>query len=134
MTDMIEDPRPELAEDSELWTRFLSLCYDLRLLRNLITFREMGARITKTTRGYEFIPEVGPDAWDSAEFFQEIKVKCLAPYRDELVIMLRYLETEQQRLSPNVAGSISTANLKLLVKHGYFVTMFQAELKKRGVR
>jgi hypothetical protein len=134
MMDLIEDPRPDLTEDSELWTRFLNLCYDLKLFRNLITFREIGTRISKTSKGYEFIPEVGPNAWESAEFFQEIKVKCLAPYRNELVIMLKYLETGQKRLSPNVVGSISTANLKLLVKHGYFVTQFQTELRKRGVR
>jgi len=98
----VMDPRPDLVEDSELWTKLLQLAEaknpDLAEILNV--FRCMGTRVRQGEKGYILRPDIdatGSQAWTSLEEYGQDKNKWLKPRAREIKELL-------QSLSGEVAG------------------------------
>lgn len=72
--DPVTDPRPDLAEDSELWTRLLALAGRTELGGALHGFRCQGARLTVSMTGAHIEPG---DGWESRRAFDADRRKWL---------------------------------------------------------
>lgn len=88
------DPRPDLTEDSELWTRLLKLAArensDLAAL--LHAFRCLGTRIRQGRSGYVLRPDVDPIwAWPSREEYEKERDRWLKPHAEEIASLLKRL-------------------------------------------
>jgi len=104
----IPDPRadwPEhlrFPEDSELWSRLLTLAYnrDMQLYRNLKCFRVEGTRIVKLKNGnFGLRPVIRPagsdnpdEGWRDEADYRRCAKKFLAPWHDLLVEVLGELK------------------------------------------
>ena len=112
-TAPVPDPRPDLIEDSALWSRLLTLAKaETERLRSKITveqdrtgsffgvlhgFRCAGTRLRKSNTGsgmYVLRPDVDPTgerAWISREEYEQFKERYLAPWKDVLIETLQKL-------------------------------------------
>lgn len=89
-----EDPRPDLTEDSELWTRLLKLAAreNSDLAAILHAFRCLGTRIRQGRSGYVLRPDVAPIwAWPSREEYEKERDRWLKPHRREITSLLKRL-------------------------------------------
>lgn len=97
MEYLFSDPRPDLSEDSDKWTRLFKLIPALPdrniaelLLKRLWTLRGMGVEIKSTTSGLKLIPLIGPNySWENEKEFEELKMQYLRPYAAEIKELLR---------------------------------------------
>lgn len=89
----VADPRPDLAADSRLWTRFLELATekDRHLAGTLHGFRCQGTRLRRGKNGYVLRPEVGPQAWSSRQEYERERDRWLKPYLPEIKELLKSL-------------------------------------------
>ena len=88
------DPRPDLVEDSELWTRFLHLAEDenKKLTGALHGFRCQGTRIVQGKKGYLLRPELDPSkGWKSRQEYEKERDKWLMPHIDVIAELLKKL-------------------------------------------
>ena len=115
-TAPVPDPRPDLTEDSALWSRLLTLAKaETERLNNKITvkqeqtgsffgvlhgFRCAGTRLRRSETGsgmYVLRPDVDPTgerAWISREEYELYRGKYLAPWKDELIKILQVLNSK----------------------------------------
>lgn len=93
-----EDPRPDLQEDHQLWTRLLTLAmkkHGEELAGVLHGFRCGGTRLRQGKHGYVLRPDIDPTgrvAWMSMAEYEEIRDKYLAPWREEVIALLKGLD------------------------------------------
>ena len=112
-TMIVPDPRPDLAEDSVLWSRLLALAKEeTERLNNKTTvkqkqtgsffgvlhgFRCAGTRLRRSETGsgmYVLRPDIDPTgerAWLSQEEYEQFRDRYLAPWKDVLVRVLQRL-------------------------------------------
>lgn len=92
------DPRPDMAEDSVIWSKLLQLAMDKHgeeLAGILHGFRCGGTRIKRGRNGYVLRPDVDPTgtvAWPSIEEYEEMRDKYLASWREEVTALLKGLD------------------------------------------
>jgi hypothetical protein len=103
------DPRPDLAEDSQLWVLLLTLAQlhtgNLEFWGTLQGFRCMGTRI-KTLPGGNLAlrPLIGPDGFESSIEYEKLRDRWLKPYRGVLVDLMKLLRLEADKkgyVAPN---------------------------------
>ena len=90
----LTDPRPDLAEDSELWTRFLQLAEDenKKLTGILHGFRCQGTRIVLGRSGYVLRPELDPSkGWKNRQEYEKERDKWLKPHIEKIAQLLKKL-------------------------------------------
>ncbi len=90
----ITDPRPDLIEDSELWTRLLELASerDKDLAGTLHGFRCQGTRLKRGRTSYVLRPDIDPvRAWPRQEEYEKERDKWLKPYTKEIAALLKSL-------------------------------------------
>lgn len=98
------DPRPDLADDSALWTRLLGLAHPLDgddpqgLFGALLGFRCCGARLEWDGEKYLVRPTPG-GSWANESAFQFDREKWLVPHAVALVRLLRALAEGQETLT-----------------------------------
>lgn len=91
------DPRPELIQDTNLWTKLFGIIPGLEnkeaaaiLQKRLWAIRCFGVMLNPTVNGLKFEPIVGPDcAWEHEIDFEEVKIKYLKPYVAEITWLLK---------------------------------------------
>jgi hypothetical protein len=91
------DPRPDLIQDSNLWTKLFKLIPELEnknaaslLQKRLWTMRCFGAMLKPTVNGLKFEPIVGPGCtWEYEIDFDNDKIKYLKPYTAEISWLLK---------------------------------------------
>ncbi len=90
----MDDPRPDLTNDTELWTTFLmiAMLVDEQLAHILHGFRCAGARLIKTNAGYVLRPEFNKDSlWDNQGEYDQDKKQYLVKYADKIIDILNRL-------------------------------------------
>lgn len=107
----ITDPRPDLTEDSVLWSRLLALAKEeTEQLKGKTTveqdrtgdffkvlhgFRGAGTRLKKSDSGkYVLRPDIDPtgkQAWMSQQEYEQFRDRYLKPWKDVLVRVLEKL-------------------------------------------
>ena len=105
----IPDPRPDLAEDSYFWIKFLTLAAreSRYLFEVLHGFRCCGTRLVKAESGklagmYVLRPDVDPTgdrAWMSIEEYETDKQKYLRPMETELLKLLGEFNQQIRKVS-----------------------------------
>jgi hypothetical protein len=99
MTNLFVDPRPDLIQDTNLWTKLFRLIPELEnkeaavmLQKHLWAIRCFGVVLKQSPKGLKFEPIVGPEcAWEYEVDFEEVKIKYLKPYVTEISWMLKRL-------------------------------------------
>ena len=90
-----QDPRPDLPEDTVLWTKLLELAWDSEapdLFFTLHGFRCNSLRLIKGARGYVLRPEFDEHSgWEDKADYEAARDKMLTPHRDEVARLLRGL-------------------------------------------
>jgi hypothetical protein len=86
----LRDPRPDLTEDSHLWTALLELTdeYDEELSSILNGFRCGGTRLKFGDSRWVLRPDVGPGGWRSLDEYNEAKEKYLKDWFGVLLALL----------------------------------------------
>lgn len=98
--DLIADPRPDLKEDSELWTAILKNAArsNLELYGILHGFRCMGTRLKHNSKGNVVLrPDIDPTgarAWASQQEYDQAKNRYLVPHHAEITELLSELGDE----------------------------------------
>jgi len=110
----MQDPRPDLVKDSELWSRLLALAkleddelQDKKTVRQeqaggslfkvLHGFRCAGTRLRKSEMGsgmYVLRPDIDPtgnEAWMNEAEYKQFSVRYLAPWEEPLIKILKIL-------------------------------------------
>ncbi|HCX62409.1 MAG TPA: hypothetical protein DHU59_08230 [Clostridiales bacterium] len=90
----MDDPRPDLTADTELWTKFLVTVksVDEQLAFTLHGFRCAGARLIKQPTGYVIRPEFNKDSlWKTQEEYEEYKKVFLVSHTDKIISCLNRL-------------------------------------------
>lgn len=93
-TKPVTDPRPDLAEDSALWVRFLELAgeKDKQLAWTLHGFRCQGTRIVQGKKGYLLRPELDPTkGWKNRQEYEKERDRWLMPHIDVIAELLKKL-------------------------------------------
>lgn len=104
--DLIADPRPDLAEDSILWTAFLKHAAQLNLeiYGVLHGFRCMGSRLKHNSKGDLVIrPDIDPTgnrAWKTQQEYDQAKERYLIPHQTEIKRLLDKLGDEFDETPP----------------------------------
>ena len=85
----IQDPRPDLEEDSMLWLQLFAAAreVDKHLQKNLWEMRNWGTRIREVNGRFVLRPDIGPDTsltWPDKETYERWRDKLLAPYKVQL--------------------------------------------------
>lgn len=91
------DPRPELVQDSKIWTRLLRATLALedtgksrRLLTGLWQIRALGAQIRLSHDGFRIIPLIQPNGvWESEAEYKEIAGRHLGDCAPEIKQLLQ---------------------------------------------
>jgi hypothetical protein len=94
---MMSDPRPEIVQDTNLWNKLFRLIDNMndrdkamKLSARLWTVRSAGTLLRPSTDGLKFVPLLDDrGAWEDQAFFDEIKKKYLAPYKDDIEHLLK---------------------------------------------
>lgn len=94
---LLSDPRPDIEQDSNLWTKLFRLIPKLDdkekaelLHKRLWTIRALGTMLKQTREGLKFIPIVGEKCnWIYEIDFEEAKHIYLKPYAAEISELLR---------------------------------------------
>ena len=90
----LTDPRPDLAEDSALWVRFLDLAgeKDKQLAGTLHGFRCQGTRIVQGKKGYLLRPGLDPTkGWKNRQEYEKERDKWLMPHISVIAELLKRL-------------------------------------------
>jgi hypothetical protein len=90
----MDDPRPDLTNDTELWITFLmiALIVDEQLAYILHGFRCAGARLIKANAGYVLRPEFNKDSlWDNQGEYDRDKKQYLMVYGNKIIDCLNRL-------------------------------------------
>lgn len=90
----MDDPRPDLTNDTEMWIIFLSITMlvDEQLAHILHGFRCAGARLINTNSGYVLRPEFNKDSlWDNQDEYDKNKKQYLMKYADKIIDCLNRL-------------------------------------------
>jgi hypothetical protein len=88
------DSRPDLANDSQEWTRLLNMAekINLELAGTLHGMRCCGLRLIREAEGYSLRPEFNKDSkWSNEAEYMADRNKWLVPYGKELVELLNRL-------------------------------------------
>jgi hypothetical protein len=93
----VEDPRPDLVEDSKQWEQLLGLCLALedraearRLYGSLHGFRCCGARLISSTSG---LLEIAPGTEVAPDRFTQLEEHYFQGYRESLNRLLLLLSS-----------------------------------------
>lgn len=91
--DLTEDPRPDLAEDSEAWRRFLKLALanDETLAEILHGFRCAGARLVRRKSGFGFVLRPDPGYNPDPEAYRMDAKRWLRPMGKQVEALLSSL-------------------------------------------
>lgn len=88
----MDDPRPDLQEDTKLWNKLLNMATD-DLKYTLHGFRCAGARLINTNAGYVMRPEFNKNSlWDNQAEYDRDKNKFLVEHGKVFVSLLDRLE------------------------------------------
>jgi hypothetical protein len=90
----MDDPRPDLTNDTELWTTFLmiAMLVEEQLAHILHGFRCAGARLIKTNAGYVMRSEFNKNSlWDNQGEYDQDKKQYLVKYADKIIECLNRL-------------------------------------------
>jgi len=90
----MDDPRPDLKQDSEEWDWFLKRAYDMNqdLAYILHGFRCSGLRLLKSNAGYVMRPEFNSNTlWDKQSEYDKDKSQWLLKYTKEIIELLNKL-------------------------------------------
>lgn len=90
----MDDPRPDLTTDTELWTNFLmiAMLMDEQLAYIFHGFRCAGARLLKSNSGYIMRPEFNKDSlWDNQAEYDNDKKQYLIRCTDKIIECLNRL-------------------------------------------
>jgi hypothetical protein len=89
------DSRPDLAYDSQDWTRLLTLAENINLELSGILhgMRCCGLRLHRGGQGWALRPELDPETskWTTKAEYMADRDKWLMPYGDEIVALLNRL-------------------------------------------
>ena len=95
---VITDPRPDLAADSPLWDRLLTLTtlgcrghfpYSA-LTQPLLTIRQSGTTLRRRDPGvFGLRPQVSPGCWENLEAYKAKAAELLRPHHDQLIELLQ---------------------------------------------
>lgn len=91
---MMDDPRPDLKEDTLEWDWFLKRACEVNedLAYILHGFRCSGARLIKTNSGYVMRPEFNSNTlWDNQDEYDRDKKQYLVKYADKIIDCLNRL-------------------------------------------
>lgn len=94
------DPRPDLTEDSALWTKLLTMADKINkhCAGTLNGFRCGGMRLKREPEGYALRPEFGDpassSAWATLEEYAADRKKWLYPYTRLIIRLLNKLTEE----------------------------------------
>jgi hypothetical protein len=91
---MMVDPRPDLANDSQEWTRLLSMAegINLELAGTLHGLRCCGLRLVWEPQGYSLRPEFNKDSgWHNEAEYMADRDKWLMSYGKEIIALLNRL-------------------------------------------
>lgn len=90
------DPRPDLPEDSRLWTELLVLAAaeHPEVLEVLREARERGTRLRRKNGRFVLRPQVGEGAWPSMEAYMEFRERALSPHAEAVASLLSDLSLE----------------------------------------
>ncbi len=86
------DPRPDLEEDSALWTKLLTsaLSLNVELTQVLHAMRGGGTMLLKQGDRYVIKPLIdSKTGWDSLQDYEEIRDKYMLPHKDHIVQLLK---------------------------------------------
>jgi hypothetical protein len=90
------DPRPDLKNDSEGWTIFLTIAekINLELAGTLHGMRCCGLRLIREAQSYSLRPEFNPETskWNNQAEYMADRDKWLAPFGREIIGLLNQLE------------------------------------------
>lgn len=97
----LPDPRPDLAEDSELWQELLGICHrrygqNTELFEILRGMRCCGLRIKQGQTGYVLRPEIGDHGFMDMAEYETMRDKYLVPYKQQIAEMLIILKKERE--------------------------------------
>lgn len=84
----MQDPRPDLTADTELWTKLLIIIksIDEQLAFTLHGFRCAGARLIKQQSGYIIRPEFNKDSlWNSQDEYDQYRQEFLVKSSREII-------------------------------------------------
>lgn len=88
----VMDPRPDLAYDSEEWTRLLNMASEKNemLAGTLHGFRCGGLRLHRGSKGYALRPDLDPKTsiWTSKAQYEADRDKWLMPYQQDIIDLL----------------------------------------------
>lgn len=90
----MNDPRPDLTNDTELWTTLLmmAMIVDEQLAYILHGFRCAGLRLYKIRVGYVMRPEFNKDSlWQNQVEYDADRTKWLMKYQQQIIELLNYL-------------------------------------------
>ena len=90
----MDDPRPDLISDTELWARFLVIVksVDEQLAFALHGFRCAGARLIKQPTGYVIRPEFNKNSlWETQTEYEEYKKVFLVTHTVKIIECLNRL-------------------------------------------
>jgi hypothetical protein len=103
----VVDPRPDLAEDSELWTRLLECAYDLDgnnpggVFGALRAVRCCGARLVWRTQGLRIEPRFEPEGgWATEADWQADRDRLLAPHAAKIRKLLAVSDAVEAMANP----------------------------------
>ena len=92
-----EDPRPELSEDSALWSTLLEIAFKVdpvKLHGKLHFLRAAGTRIKPGQKGYVLRPDIagpGGNGWESMQEYEEVKREWLMEHKGQIAKLLSQL-------------------------------------------
>ena len=90
----MNDPRPDLISDTELWTKFLIIVksVDEQLAFTLHGLRCAGARLIKQPTGYVIRPEFNKNSlWETQAEYEEYKKVFLISHTNKIIECLNKL-------------------------------------------
>ncbi len=98
---LLNDPRPDLREDSRLWEQLLALTVEMDepLGEALFAMRWAGSRLVTVNGHYAIRPQVGPGCWLKKEDYEDVRDIWLAPHKDQVAELLRRLKAASQKAS-----------------------------------
>jgi hypothetical protein len=86
------DPRPDLEEDSALWTQLLtnSVAIDIEVTRVLHAIRGGGTLLMKQGDRYVLKPLIdSKTGWESPEDYAKIRDTYMLPHKDQIIELLK---------------------------------------------
>ncbi|RXZ84454.1 hypothetical protein EBB07_00055 [Paenibacillaceae bacterium] len=101
--EYLQDPRTDCPRDSHRWQMIFRLTCQMvpnklvavRILKDLWAFRSFGLTMRRDHNGIKFAPTIRKGwAWETMEDYEDMRRRYLAPYTEEIKILVRKVEEE----------------------------------------